>query len=192
MTPIISPDLCPAFCNGCSNGTKTTANFQLVSEILNLFFLENNIPKSDCEEFRTESKESIKNLAYSTLYKSLNYYPLIEESFYNTLPELNIKDCRYGERYLNYLNNTNDFDELVDSLMIERQHINLDEPGISACDGMKLSKKSWLLGLQEEYDGILFRIGVHDTLLVKISALCDTIREKMDLSAHPKSNWMRC
>lgn len=159
--------------------TETLANFQLVSEILKKYFEEKHIPKTDCEVFYREGRDALKNLAYATLYRSLNYYPLVEECFYKTLPILKIKDCRYGEHYLK---------SALSSKLIDMDPTDdaeyLYEPGTSAInlDG-KDERKIFLFGLQEGYDGIMLRIGENDSLLVKSGVLCSLIREKMKSDA---------
>lgn len=157
---------------------ETLANFQLVSEILNEYFKENQIPKIYCTEFHKKSRDSLKNLAYATLYKSLNYYPLIEECFYKTLSDLKIKDCRYGEHYLNIALSSGN-DHLL-HIAKAKDTDYLHEPGASAINyDAKGEKKLWLLGLQEGYDGIMLNIKECNVLLVKSKVLCSLIREKI-------------
>ena len=157
---------------------ETLANFQLVSEILNEYFKENQIPKTNCTKFHKECRDSLKNLAYATLYKSLNYYPLIEECFYKTLSDLKIKDCRYGKDYLNIALFSGE-DWLIHTANAKDTDY-LYEPGPSNINfNAKGEKKIWLLGLQEGYDGIMLNIKECDALLVKSVVLCSLIREKI-------------
>lgn len=153
---------------------ETVTNFQLVSEILNIYFEENGVFSKDRVAFWEDSKKALKDLGEATLNKCLGYNPFIEICFIEILPELKIKDCRYGEHYLHSV--AHGMEYAIENNLFTKYN---DETGISDNEEVHGAKKVWLLGLQDGYDGIMFNIKGNEMLLVKTEVICNLIREKM-------------
>lgn len=152
---------------------ETVANFQLVSEILNMYFEEKGVYRKSREVFYEDSKTKIRKIGEATLNRCLDYYPLIERCFKEVLPKLKIKDCRYGKEYLDALDDANYAND--NSLY---QYYN-DACGISCNERLTRWKKIWLLGLQKEYEAIWFNVNGKEMLIVKEKVICSLIRECM-------------
>lgn len=159
---------------------ETVANYQLVSEILNLYFQENEISQKEREKFYIESKNAILSLGKATLYRCLDYTPIIQESFVEILPKLQIKDCRYGENYLNAVCEwPSNYKYLYDNGVTQKYD---GEEGVSDNGQVIRWRKIWLLGLGTEHDGIMYNIDGKDVLLVKAEILCELIRERVKVN----------
>ena len=163
---------------------ETVANFQFCSEVLRDYFYDISqkiLLKERIDNFYSERMKNILNLGRATLNRCLDYRPLISGAFYGVLSELKIKDCRYGETYLEALENSDYYEEI-------REYINEGvytiEHGESTREGMVEGVKAILLSM--DYSGVLLQMQDEEVLLLKIDAICNKIREKIEANA---SKW---
>ena len=157
---------------------ETVANFQIVSVVLDEFFEANEIFKERRAEFLERSKQSLLSLGWATYLRSLDYLPMFKRMLMNALPELNIKDCRYGKKYLSYAANIEkNPDYYYDNLPLITAEADPSE--ISREESLGNFGKIWLFGIQEQYDGILFKRDESETLLVRTDVICRLLREKI-------------
>ncbi|MDD3417125.1 MAG: hypothetical protein PHY47_24545 [Lachnospiraceae bacterium] len=151
---------------------EIVATFQLVTTILVDYFKEKRpISNNDIEEFETESKKVIVDLGKNTLYKSLDYRPLIEEAFCYALGKLKIKDCRYGNSHLYYMKHENNRAYYIGKEKeIEREKGNID---LLKSNDIYI-EKTWLMGL--EGDGLIYTNSKNiDILLINKNVLINII-----------------
>lgn len=158
---------------------ETVANFQIVSVVLDEFFKDCRIDKDCRKEFLEQGKNALQELGWATYLRSLDYLPIFKQMLLKSLPELNIKDCRYGKEYLNYAANI----EVNPQYFYENSHsihlAKLDASNISREDDVGNFGRMWLFGMQEDYDGILFKRDESETLLVRKDVICRLLREKI-------------
>lgn len=149
------------------------------TEILREYLLE-SLCKKDKErikEFYERAKETIVQIVMETWIKGLDYKPILDMAFNNILRKLKIKDCRYGENYLNA--RTGDM-----SYCLAKAREN--KAGISFTTWVKREEKLWLLKLDQECAGILINLGNEDILLMNKEIICTEIREEIRAQ---KDNW---
>lgn len=157
---------------------ETVANFQIVSVVLDEFFEANGIPENRREKFLERSKQSLLSLGRATYLRSLNYLPMFKQMLIETLPKLNIKDCRYGKKYLSYAADIEkNPDYYYDNLPLITAEADPSET--SREESLGDFGKICLFGIQEQYDGILFKRDESETLLVRTDVICRLLREKI-------------
>ena len=158
---------------------ETVANFQIVSVVLDAFFKDNGIGKERRERFLQNGQKALLELGWATYLKSLDYQPLFKKFLIEALPELNIKDCRYGEDFLDNAKNIEiKPDYYIDNEIIFQTY-GSDTSGISSEENVGRFGKMWLFGMQDEFDGILFKRDEQETLLVKTGIICNILRKKI-------------
>lgn len=133
--------------------------------------------KERIEAFYERAKETIVQIVMETWIKGLDYKPILDLAFNNIMRKLNIKDCRYGEDYLNA--RTGDM-----SCLFAMARENKD--GISFTTRVSRKEKLWLLKLNKECAGILINMGKEDILLMNKELICAEIREEIRAQ---KDNW---
>ena len=133
--------------------------------------------KERIEAFYERAKETIVQIVMETWIKGLDYKPILDLAFNNIIRKLNIKDCRYGENYLNA--RTGDM-----SCLFAMARENKD--GISFTTRVSRKEKLWLLKLNKECAGILINMGKEDILLMNKELICAEIREEIRAQ---KDNW---
>lgn len=120
------------------------------------------------KNFIKECQKEINELIRNTFLKSLHYRPLYIIAFDNIISTLKIKDCRYGEVYLEAKSGNFSFHRALECK---------DERGISFNESIKRNEKYWLLRLNKDYAGLLLNFGEDDILIVSQNSVCNYIRE---------------
>lgn len=158
---------------------ETVANFQIVSVVLDMFFKDSSIEEERRKEFLEKSKNALQELGWATYLRSLDYLPIFKQMLSKALPDLNIKDCRYGKKYLDYAENIEKNPDYYtnNQLLIRTAALNPTET--SREDGLGLLGSMWLFGMQKDYDGILFKRDEAETLLIKKDVICRLLKEKI-------------
>ncbi|MCI9400814.1 MAG: hypothetical protein HFJ07_13655 [Lachnospiraceae bacterium] len=147
---------------------------QIVSE-----YLKDVLGHDNCNanKFDNDCKEIINNLIRDTWNKSLNYKPLYHMAFDNIILSLKIKDCRYGEKFLDAIN----YDISSSFAMMDKK-----ERGISYNDHVNSKEKAWLLRLTTDYAGLLLNFGKEDILIIRQDEICEQMREYIEKN---KNEW---
>lgn len=166
---------------------ETVANFQIVSMILDEFFESGRITKERREEFLEKSKTALLDLGWATYLRCLDYLPIFRRMLIETLPQLHIKDCRYGKEYLAYVAKV---EKNPDYFYYNQpfSEVKTNSAEISREDSLGKFGKMWLFGLQEQYEGILFKRDEQETLLVRQDVICHLLREKIIEYGEKKSS----
>lgn len=133
--------------------------------------------KGRIQAFYEQGKEAIVQIVMETWIKGLDYKPILDMAFNNIMRKLKIKDCRYGETYLNA--------EAREYSYIYAQ-INENNDGLSINTRVSRKEKLWLLKLDQECAGILINLGKEDILLMEKDVICAEIREEVRTQ---KDNW---
>lgn len=160
---------------------ETVANFQFCSEVLRDYFYDISqkiLLKERIDNFYSERMKNILNLGRATLNRCLDYRPLISGAFYGVLSELKIKDCRYGETYFEALDNSNYYEYIRENI---KNGACIIERGESTRESMLEGVKALLLSM--DCSGVLLQMQGEEVLLLKIDAICNQIREKIEANA---------
>lgn len=144
-------------------------NMLVCTQIINKY-LENVLGEDSIEvkKFFGKCKKEVLELIHETWLKGLNYQPLYYIAFNDVISKLKIKDCRYGETYLNAKEREISFD-----IALARK----EERGISFNEYTSENEKYWLLGLSKDYAGLLLNLGENDILIVSQNAVCNHVRQ---------------
>ena len=165
-----------------SRMSETVANFQFCSEVLRDYFYdisEKVLLKDQIDNFYSEGMTNILNLGRATLNRCLDYRPLISEAFYGVLSELKIKDCRYGETYLEAMESADNYDEIRKEI---KRGVRCFERGESISEWELEGAKLLLLSM--DYSGVLLQIQGEETLLLKVDDICNKVRVKVKENAN--------
>lgn len=150
-----------------SRMNETHANFALCSDILREFLTETlgNVAERKINDFIDNCKTAISDLIEETWLRSLDYQPILDRAFERVLSRAKIKDCRYGDDYLeaNYEGSYSGY--------------NQGRRGISFNETCQLKHKLWLIGYTKEYAGILLNFDGKDVLLVSVQQVSEMIYE---------------
>ena len=134
--------------------------------------------KNRIDNFYSEGMKNILNLGRATLNRCLDYRPLISEAFYRVLSEMKIKDCRYGAVYFEALDNSNYYEDIKEYI---KDGNCIIERGESTRESMLEGAKALLLSM--DCSGVLLQMQGEEVLLLKIDAICNQIREKIEANA---------
>lgn len=149
---------------------ETYANFTLCSEILREFLTETlgNMTLGKINDFIDNSNNIISYLIEETWLRSLDYQPILDRAFERVLPKLKIRDCRYGDDYLeaNYEGNYSGYYK--------------GQKGNSFNGSCLLRHKMWLLGYTDRYAGILMNLNGKDVLLLSVKKVSEGIYETVE------------
>lgn len=127
------------------------------------------------QSFYEKCKEAVIEIVIETWIRSLHYQPIFEMAFNNIIRDLKIKDCRYGESFLNA---EEDISYIYATLR--------DNNRKSYTERVSRKEKLWLLKLDQECAGILINQGEEDILLMNKEIICTEIRNEIKAN---KDNW---
>ena len=133
--------------------------------------------KMRIQPFYEQGKDIIVQIVLETWIKGLDYKPILDMAFNNVMRKVKIKDCRYGENYLNA-------EEGENSYLFAKMRKNSDRLSVNTRVSRK--EKLWLLKLNQECAGILINLGKEDILLMNKDIICAEIREEIRAQ---KDNW---
>lgn len=148
---------------------------QVVYTYLNEIFLEND--KELIIHFYHECKNVIGKSVKETWLKCTGNRPVFTIAFDYIMKKLKIKDCRYGQSFLQAKRLSVDLDIALSDINYRGKSLN---------DDILRPEKVWLLRYTKDYAGMIVNFGKEDILLLDINVVCEKMREYI---VENKSEW---